>query len=400
MNNTFFHIIHKQNCHSKELYNSSFEKTYDFYNDAFKFEFIKKENHILKLLFYMFLTSFNTEIGNIINMTKSKFIFFESVLSNSILTQDTKNDFILQFCSAQKKYHTLKRFLYRIKLKRQTNCHAMDLYMNPISIKNKNVISIFQNGKNYLFTINDLKNIIENALCNCVAFCPEPVVSKNPYNNVPFSKTNLYNIYFFMKKNMMIIPELFHLYFNSGFHLKRFLERNETAIQKKYIQKYLNSCHNVLILNHIFQMLKIMKKLFNINIDVDFPNDVLINVMKPYLQLYLIQQYSFDYSERYYASKQLHKRLRTFYDHNPSFGRKIAVLKNGKINKYTFNTDHIPFIDYDKNKFFENYEKSHLSIDYTIDYYESHNNNIDIDININEIVEDDGDERQSSDYDY
>ena len=124
--------------------------------------------------------------------------------------------------------------------------------------------------------------------------------------------------------------------------------------------------------------------------------------MKPYLQLYLIQLYSFDYSERYYASKQLHKRLGTFYNHNPSFGRKIAVIQNGKIDKYTFNTDHIPFIDYDKNKFFENYEKSHLSIDYNIDYYESHNNNINYnDNNRNEMVEDDGDdETQSNDYDY
>ena len=71
-----------------------------------------------------------------------------------------------------------------------------DLCLNPIEHNNKNSICLFQENKKYYFRINDLINIINNALCNSPNFFSDTLITKNPYNNIAFNKSTLYNIYF------------------------------------------------------------------------------------------------------------------------------------------------------------------------------------------------------------
>ena len=50
-----------------------------------------------------------------------------------------------------------------------------------------------------LINPNDLIKIINTSLTNTSSFFIEPLPIKNPYNNIPFNKSVLYNIYFFIK---------------------------------------------------------------------------------------------------------------------------------------------------------------------------------------------------------
>ena len=85
-----------------------------------------------------------------------------------------------------------------------------------------------------------------------------------------------------------------------------------------------------------------------LHIDIEFPNDVLLLAMRPYLYLYYISNYSVDCSKRLLKQEELEYRLNNFLKHNRLFGRKtIKINKNivtGKqMTTITFNTDYLQF---------------------------------------------------------
>ena len=58
---------------------------------------------------------------------------------------------------------------------------------------------------------------------------------KNPFNNVYFTKANLYNIYFKVKSLDYKMPVLFHQYFMCNFDIQRFEIENESLIRENNI---------------------------------------------------------------------------------------------------------------------------------------------------------------------
>ena len=64
--------------------------------------------------------------------------------------------------------------------------------------------------------------IINNALSNSPDFFSVPLVIKNPYNNVPFNKSTLYNIYFNIMSKTYIVSELIHKFFLTNFDINKF----------------------------------------------------------------------------------------------------------------------------------------------------------------------------------
>ena len=51
-----------------------------------------------------------------------------------------------------------------------------------------------------------LKKIVQKSLSNSDEMYSDPLPIKNPYNNLPFSKSNLYTLYFFIKKSDYVMP--------------------------------------------------------------------------------------------------------------------------------------------------------------------------------------------------
>ena len=176
-------------------------------NNIFSFNYDKNEtvDERCKLFFNIFLNQ-NIDI-------KNKFKFFYETI-NSIFLNDKKDKFINYFCKVQKTYNVLNKFLYIIKFKKSKVVVNSDMALNEININEKNIICIFQDDVKYLFNINDLINIINSSLTNNHLFFSEPLCVKNPYNNLPFSKSTLYNIYLFIKFKTHILPILFFINLN------------------------------------------------------------------------------------------------------------------------------------------------------------------------------------------
>ena len=80
----------------------------------------------------------------------------------------------------------------------------------------------------------------------------------------------------------------------------------------------------------------------------EFPKDMLVDIFRPYLFYHYVIHYSIKGTEKIHKyKKQLHIKLRQFYEYNNLFGRKICIGSRRKINKrpfsFKYNSEHINF---------------------------------------------------------
>jgi len=143
-----------------------------------------------------------------------KFSFLNKSLQDIFLREnDKKEEFIYYFCKIQKTYNALNRFAFKYKYNKSKIVVNTDMGLNEINEAQKNILCILHKNAKYLFTANDIVNIINTSLINNYEFFAEPLCIKNPYNNLPFTKSILYSIYLFIKFKTNLRPELlFHFF--------------------------------------------------------------------------------------------------------------------------------------------------------------------------------------------
>lgn len=362
----FSQIIHKQNSDSNDLYQFVLENDgsnlFEFYRLVFSQEFTAQNitATAIKQLLYTLATK-NKSLNHILN-AKHKFKWLKETLSNIFLNDEARAIVLDKFSKAQRVYNLINRMVYRYKFRHASMKVQHDLCMEPISESQRNVITILHEDQKYLFTTSDLIKMVESSLANSPYFFSAPLIIKNPYTNLPFQKSHLYNIYFFVRERVIHIPKLFHAYFISNFHLKNFRDTNQTLIQCEHIRQYVKNGDEDCLHEDIMTMLSSIKYRGHITIDPSFPKGKLVEVMRPYLELYYIYITSFDFSARNKAKDELTLRLTAFYKYNYLFGRKLYKVKNenGKrIRSVVFCDQHLP---YKKTATFANYETSHLEI--------------------------------------
>jgi hypothetical protein len=258
------------------------------------------------------------------------------------------------FQKAQRTYYAFAKLANIYKCKKAKVKINIDLYMNEITENKKNVISIIQDKSKYLFTSSDILKIINTSLINAPFFFAQPLQPKNPYNNIAFDHSTLYNIYFFLRYNCYMQSTLFDLYFKANFNLDSFLYDNESFIRDASIKNYVNNSPAFLLhhnLGNMFEMNRYYtKKLF---IHEDIPKETIVAIFRPYFYLFFSYKYGVVGTEKRINSLHLlKKKLKEFVLFNPMFGRKKC--KMGKrfnirnsdkpvVMETTFNLTHIDF---------------------------------------------------------
>jgi len=329
---------------------------------------------------------------------KKKYIFLKQTLDNIFIENDIKFFFMDNIQKIQKIYFAFNKFAFHYKFKKSKVIVNEDLYLNPIDDNAKNIICIYQDNSRYKFILSDLVNIINNSLSNSSYFFSEPLPCRNPFNNIPFNKSTLYNIYFKIKSYNLIIPELFHFYFLSNFNLTKFREDYEFFIRDYVIQNYVNSKDiDVLYTDVLFMLNNTNVDYYKkIKIDNGFPKKKLVKIMKPYLLLYLTSKYSLNLEKQFKSNRLLKNKLSRFFKFNPIFGRKKVDLNNvysqekkRMITKKTsyYVDKHISFYTNKKDDFLE----SHIKLQ--DDLEEEEDNNLP---SVHEISDDD--EETNSEY--
>jgi hypothetical protein len=322
--------------------------------------YLQNLDSLQKIIYFMFFSKKD-------NSQYFKFKYFVDEINNIFLTEEQKEDFINIFCKIQKTYFALSRLAYIYKYNRAKIVVDFDLCLNPIDINNKNSICLFQAKNKYYFRINDLINIIDNALSNSPNFFSDPLITKNPYNNIPFNKSTLYNIYFNIISKTNILPELIHKFFLSNFDLDKFGNENEYLIREHAIKKYVKNTDVDILYVSVLGMIDSYNDIYynnesQIKIDNSFPKKELVEIMKPYLLLYFSYKFSLITTKKMYSKILLYEKLKQFYLFNPFFGRKeikVQTFFSKNIKKYrniyTYNDKHIDF--YKENN---NFLTSHL----------------------------------------
>lgn len=341
----------------------------------------KEDENIKWYIKFIFLIILDKNL-NIKNKYK---IFFE--LLNSFLIKDKKDEFINYFCKIQKTYNILNRFIYNYKYKKTKIVVTTDICLNELSENGKNVICILDNNYKYLFNINDLIKIINTSLTNSYLFFSEPKSIKNPYNNLPFNKSTLYNIYFFIKFKTDYYPELLFKFFNCNFNLNNFKYFNEHLLRDYSIENYVykspyntieKEIRDTIVIFNSYCERNMLKN--RIRIHKDFPQKKLVQVMRPYLFLYYKSQYSFHPEIKIRFNSHFKSSMLRFNNFNPLFGsKKIQILY--KVNKFfekekvgkeiTFNDNFIKFFNLDKLN--DMFLMDHLKYDENTNYITSNN---------------------------
>jgi hypothetical protein len=287
-------------------------------------------------------------VDPIMRNAQAKFMALNSILENSFYKNELKERLINIFSKAQKCYYAFSRLSRIYKNKKYPTVVSDDLMLNPLDINHKNTFILIEKKSKYLFSLNDLVSIIENAISNSPNFFSHPLSPLNPYNKEKFTDSTLYNIYFKLKESGRLMSILFHLFFLESFHKENFSDKNEPNIRAHSIESYVRNSHYTTLHPSVLTMLRSNPYTKKYKIHEDFPKDILVEIFRPFLFYFYIINYDLKNTSKFYNYKQiLYIKLKKFYEHNKAFGRQYIKLTKhfGRIIKKEkkFNTEYISF---------------------------------------------------------
>ena len=297
-------------------------------------------NISVRLIYHIYLLPFDNSLNK--SSYKNKFhILNDIILDNSQLSLCENEYFFDKFNKSQRAYNAFRRFAHYCKHKYRKKFEIdADLCFNAFrELPSKITISLLENNIIYKFRISDLLNIINKSLSNSPEFFAEPMEIKNPYTNLPFTLCNLYNIYFKLREINYLIPILFHQYFACNFDLIKFKNLNESIIRDKAINNFIRDGTIDEQYHHILRMFYQHHRSVYFKIDPYFPRSKIVTVFKPYLRLFLLEEYSLNPYVRETNKVQLEYNLTLFSQLNPEFGKKIWIRKRSSSTRsgYIFN---------------------------------------------------------------
>jgi hypothetical protein len=276
---------------------------------------------------------------------KSMFIFFFYVVQNNLLQLDLVNHSVTYFIW-KRKYTVLRRFVQLCKWRKMKyGNHDYSLLCTPFAdVKENEIIILCENSVKYKFIISELIHIINDRLTNSEDWFPEPLEIYNPFTNITFGVSNLYNIYFWIKdKTKYNMPILFYLFFLDNFVFCDFAVNHDATIRNEMIKYILRD--NTKLHKYIKRMLSEYDFVTpDMNIQPSFPRDTLIKIFKPYLHFYIHSKVSMTAERRMLYNIRLKNLIVRFYEYNKKFGRKYVKRTNDGIFITNYETEHIEFI--------------------------------------------------------
>jgi len=305
-------------------------------------DFVNIEYQTIQYYIFSFISSVYYQINNeaqlqTVAVAKYKLEQLNWCIENPFLSAEMKELIIDVYSKTQKTYNAFTKLSKLFIYKKNKPKAYKDLCMNELDENSRNVIQIMQHKTKYLFLISDLMGIFRTALLNSSYFFPEPILPKNPYNNVDFDISTIYNIYFHMEHNRLIIPMVFRLFYNSNLDLDLFLHNNESFIRDAIVYNHAFTTPTSYLFKDLVKMMTLYKAITSkLDICIEFPRDKLVEIFRPYLHLYFIRKYSVSGTDKYNsASNKLKSKLRSFVKFNHCFGRKTVKLIRKSIFYFT-----------------------------------------------------------------
>jgi hypothetical protein len=294
--------------------------------------------------------------------TKTKFEVYDSFMNNNFYGTEEKDQFECIFQKSQAFYYMLTRFYHRYCYKKAVKYdNSYDLSMEPLyMISNKQKFRILHENTVYVFSVHDLVKIIETDLLNHDRFFPDPQFPKNPYNNIPFTKSILYNFYFYLRDNNYTISSLFTAFYNAQLNIHEFLRDNEIIIRSLSIKNYNKHITNNEVFEEIILLLRSFK-IRNLYLHIDFPRNIVIEKTLKLVKTYWHSEFELTERLRRYYRSLMFIELDNFLKMNHGFGR--IYFKRGEKKE-------LPHHDYKIQNLLSQEIPDYQRLNYIIEYME------------------------------
>jgi hypothetical protein len=252
----------------------------------------------------------------------TKINIFSRFINNPIHDSDQIDTFCKIYNDTRRLYKVFQRF-YENHSRKKTMVYCCDTNLNlePLSSFNsKSKYSLLHMNVLYTFTVSDMLNVIKNDLLKHDRFFSDATFPRNPYNNIPFTETNMYNFYYFLLHNNYKIPELFRRFFNSGFSIHTFIRNNEFLIRQLIIEEYHKQITDDQLYEEIILFLRSIKS-YSLFIHIDFPKKEVVQHYRHIFTCYLHAKHDLSFISRDYYKDEMNKQLLISIYNTPMFGR-------------------------------------------------------------------------------
>jgi hypothetical protein len=263
-------------------------------------------------------------VANFLANTKHRLIFYKNTMDNVFLYDNVKAIFSVWFSQMQSAYWGFTRLAVKWKRRNPKIQIHTDLYMNELEIAHLHTYSLMQLDNVYLFTLSNLVNLITTAITRAVHFRHAPLHVKNPYNNVEFSKSDLYNIYFRVLATYIKVPFFFRRFFECDFNIYRFKVECEVELREKAIREYVKTADYLDVFADVQSMMYKYDTNRYIRITNGFEKKLVVDAFRPFLATYYLSMYSFDTTQQNYCKLKLERDIPQFAYTNYLFGQRTG----------------------------------------------------------------------------
>ena len=199
------------------------------------------------------------------------------------------------FSVIQKHYLALSRFcnICRFKLLKNKIDNQYDLFFNDLNDCPNNLkVTLYEQTRLYTFKIFDILHIIKSSLVNYQELFLVPSLPKNPYTNLAFSYSNMYNIFYHCQYHHIAIPKVFRYFYYSDFQLDKFIRDYEPIVRETVILSYFNNMTFNQKYDTILDIVNYYKPVLPIIIHNQYPKKKVITFLEHAIVPYLRSLYS------------------------------------------------------------------------------------------------------------
>jgi hypothetical protein len=306
--------------------------------------------------------------------SKKKFEIVRQLYTNAFCDDQTRGRILSIIQKAQRAYYGFARLARVYRLKRIPVQINTDLYMSELDPQKKTTFVLLTRDKQYYFSLNDLAKIMMDSLTYSYLLFSEPKVCKNPYNNVPFSKSTLYNIYFQMKSVFCVVPRIIQLYFETGFNIFVLKKQNEPYLRELIVREYVAKTEPAKLRGDILKMIREYDPNQMLSIHPSFPAEALVKGLKHIYIVYLSHKHTTDDQTYEYYEHEIKYKMTEFIRINPNFGKVTKpprfVSKRTGIEPFSNITNTLALWNLLKTEYIES--AVHTPTNVVLDFLDSH----------------------------
>ena len=268
----------------------------------------------------------NDEIEDLIDVEQNPtdLIIYKNIINrfDSVLQLKFENMYI-ESKSIKNKLNTfLKVFLCKNAINSKID---HDLYLTSLDDFNgKYIISLLEKKSIYKFRISDIVNLWMLALTHVWGLFVKPLCVKNPYTNLEFSKSSLYNIFFKLVHTGFIIPPLIISFVKCNLDIDMFTIRNYPELKELSILNFMREGSCLDKYEYIINMLHDNRKIIDYHTIASLSGWSVKKratvVFSNYLFLYLQSEFSCNPLIKNESRKRLQEKLKKFKADEPTFG--------------------------------------------------------------------------------